>query len=453
MKKLNFDLNKLLRKTKPEAFLATSFLAMILIGTILLTLPFSTISGITFIDAFFTSTSATCVTGLVVVDTGTTFTLFGQAVILILMQFGGIGIMTFAALAFHILGIRLSLRAQEATSSSIIQNNFASEFKPILFRIISLIMIIELIGAVLLFIGFLPKADPQSAIWSAVFHSVSAFCNAGFSLYSDSLIGFRDNPIIIATIIFLIIIGGIGFPVLDDIGRFIKNKTSKSYKINRISLHSKVVILTSLGLIIIGTIFLFVFSFNSDYGIFQRISISFFQSVTARTAGFNTIEIGNLPSVSILILIVLMFIGGSPGSCAGGIKTTTFSLWISQMWSRLHEGYGTNVFGRYIPQEITRRVSTIIGISIWWNIIGTFILLATQHLSSTMSFEDIFFEQISAFGTVGLSTGITSSLNLLGKLWIIITMYIGRIGPLTIIVLMLRKKTTIRYPEGRIMVG
>ncbi|KMQ53012.1 Potassium uptake protein, integral membrane component, KtrB [Chitinispirillum alkaliphilum] len=441
----------LTHRLKPEALLALSFLLVILLGTVLLYLPFSTHNEISLLDALFTSTSATCVTGLIVVDTGTDFTFFGQTIILLLFQFGGIGVMSFAALAFYMLGIRLSLRAQEATSSAIVQSEIASEVKPMFVKIIKLIFTFEIIGALILFFGFLPYTNVTGALWSAVFHSVSAFCNAGFSLYPDSLIGFRDSFIVLTTISILIIVGGIGYPVLSNLSKFYNRKISTNGSLRILTLHTKVTILTTVLLLVMGALFLFAFEMEPGDTILQRASLSIFQSITARTAGFNTTEIGLLPGASLFIIIILMFIGGSPGSCAGGIKTTTFTLWMAQMWSRIHEGYGTQLFGRYIPHEIIRRASTIIGIAIWWNILGLFILLATQ--SHTISFKEMLFEQISAFGTVGLSTGITPSLNAVGRLWIIATMYIGRVGPLTIIVLMLRRKPQIRYPEGRIMVG
>lgn len=449
-------LRDLVAGQSPEGLLVGCFGALIFLGTGLLLLPWAHHGQIGPLDALFTATSAVCVTGLIVVDTGKDFTVFGQMVILALIQAGGIGVMSFAAVAYQLLRRRLNLRAQAALASSMLQREAAAEFRDIFRRILHFVLLAESVGMVLLFVGMLPAKGPTDAAYSAVFHAVSAFCNAGFSLYSDSLTGFRGNAVVMATVMALIVLGGIGHPVVIDIWqRFRPRHKSDGTSLRRLTLSSRVAIWTSASLIAVGFALLLVFGLTTNETTwFERVAGALFQSVTARTAGFNTVEIGDLGLAPQFLLVILMFIGGSPGSCAGGIKTTTFALWVAKLASRLGGAKGPRLFGRYIPGEITRRVSTIIGLAMAWNLIGVLLLLATESIRPGVGMQDVVFEQISAFGTVGLSTGLTPELSIVGRLWIIVTMFVGRLGPLTLALSMFtRRQAKIQYPEGRIMIG
>jgi len=440
----------------PESLLVAGFGGLIAVGTLLLSLPWSHRGTVGVLDALFTATSAVCVTGLAVVDTGTDFSIFGQIVILILIQAGGIGVMSFAALAFQLLGRRLSLTAQAALTNSMLQRELASEFGSIFRRILGFVLITEGAGAALLFAGMVPARGAAHAAYSAIFHSVSAFCNAGFSLYADSLTGWRNNPIVITTMMLLIFLGGIGHPVVVDLWRRMRlARRRETSGPNRLELSSAVALATSGVLILGGVVLLPVFGLTPGEDRWTcRLWNALFQSVTARTAGFNTVDIGALPLASLMLIVLLMFVGGSPGSCAGGIKTTTFTLWLAKLWGFLEGGKWPRLFGRHIPGEIGRRASLIIGLAAMWNIVGLLLLLATERGTPGIGMHDVLFEQVSAFGTVGLSTGLTAELSVVGKLWIIATMFVGRLGPLTVAVwAFARKAPGVRYPEGRIMIG
>ncbi|MBN1654899.1 MAG: ATPase [Deltaproteobacteria bacterium] len=440
----------------PEKLLVGSFALVIGIGTILLALPVSQHGSVGFLDALFTATSAVCVTGLTVVDTNTAYTTFGQVMIIILIQAGGVGVMAFAAIALYLLGRRLSLSVRAALNSAMFQKEIASEFASIFWRILRFVLIIETIGAILLFFGMLTQEGAARAAYSALFHSISAFCNAGFSLYSDSLVGLRDNPLVIVTITLLIVLGGIGHPVAVDFWRIIGTpKSDAAAGPKRLTLNSSIALSTSVGLILGGFVLLLAFGLTPhEHSWSTRLFAAFFQSVTARTAGFNTVNVGSLPLASLMALVFLMFIGGSPGSCAGGIKTTTFALWVARLLSLLRGEKWARIFGRHIPGEISRRASMMIGLAVLWNLFGLLFLLATERETPGVGMHDVLFEQISAFGTVGLSTGLTPKLTGAGKLWIITTMFVGRLGPLTMASWAFSRKTPgVRYPEGRIMIG
>lgn len=440
----------------PETLLIGGFAGVILLGAVVLFLPCSHRLPLSFLNALFTSTSAVCVTGLTVVDTGTTFTRTGQIIILLLIQTGALGVMTFAAMAFRIFGMRLSLKAQAAVYDTLVQKDIATEFKGIFIQILSAVMIIELSGFLLLTISLLPSQNFGDVVFSSAFHSISAFGNAGFSIYPDNLTGLRDNDLFLFTIMSLIILGGIGHPVIVDVWVnrriFVRNDVPRYKAIN---LNSKIVLWSSGILIFGGALLLLVLGLTGkEITWSDRITGALFQSVTARTAGFNTIDIGSLPIASLLILIILMFIGGSPGSCAGGIKTTTFTIWLAKLWRTLHGEKWPRLFGRHIPNELARRASMIIGLSVIWNLLGIILLSVSEISSGSFGLQDVVFEQISAFGTVGLSTGLTVRLSEFGRIWIILTMLVGRVGPISMVLwLFKRKNTGIWYPEGRVMIG
>jgi trk system potassium uptake protein len=443
---------------RPETFLAGTFAGLILAGTILLALPVSQAHDrIGVLDALFMSTSAVCVTGLATVDTGTEFNRFGQVVIIFLMQFGGLGIMTFAAFGAQVMGRRLSFRSQGILSDSFYQSNAAGALRTDLKRMLLLTFLIEAVGIAFLYAEFRAAPDGQSPFFSALFYGISAFCNCGLGLHSDNLTGFRSRPIVLCTVMSLIVLGGLGHSVVLEAARRVKRRL-----LGRLggpvlmSLHSRVVLSTTACLIAGGTIALMAFGQTSGERTWnERFWGALFHSVSSRTAGFNTVDIGKLPMASLLTLIGLMFVGGSPASCAGGIKTTSFAVWLAHLRAQLTGARDSSLFGRRLAPDIVARVGLVAGLAILWNFAGCLVLAVTESpVREDMSFLNLFFEQISAFGTVGLSTGVTSHLSGGGKFWIIMTMYIGRIGPLTAAMAVLVPQAGgVRYPEERVMIG
>ena len=422
---------------------------VITIGTILLNLPSasSTAKSIGFINALFTATSATCVTGLIVLDTGRDFSIFGQLVILILLQCGGLGIMTMSTMLAFLAGKRISLRQRLIMQESLNQFSIGG-----LVRLAKYILIftgvIEMIGAAILFSCWYKTYSLLQALGLAVFHSISAFCNAGFSLFSDNLMHYKGDLMINLTFIILIILGGIGFLVLLELFQYGKNRT--------LSLHAKLALNMSLVLTLIGFIIIFFAEFNNtstmgNLAFSEKIYSSIFQSVTARTAGFNTISIGGMQNATLFLMIVLMFVGASPSSTGGGVKTTTFGLLILYVWSSLKGKEEIQIFKRRIPQDIILKALTVITLSLGLVIVMTILLSYIEG----EDFIKVLFEVVSAFGTVGLSTDITSSLSIAGKIIIIITMFTGRIGPLGLALALIQKREPeiIKYPEEKIMVG
>lgn len=436
-------------RLNPAQILAIGFLAAIALGTILLSLPQAVQSSerLSAIDALFTATSATCVTGLKVVDTGSRFSILGQIVILLLIQFGGLGIMTMVALFATMLGRRITIRdrlvVQEALKHSTLEGILV-----LLKYVLILTLTIEGVGAALLYLRWARDGSVSHPLYYAIFHSVSAFCNAGFSLFRDSFVGYRGDIGVNLTMIFLIILGGLGFTVLLNIRRY------RFKKPEVFSLHTKVVLATTGILILVGTAVLFLLEFRntlSTLPLGQKVLGALFQSVTPRTAGFNTINIGSLTTSSLFFLMVLMFIGGSPGSTAGGIKTSTFGIFLISIYSLLRGKRNVTLFRKTIPEEVIRKVTAIFTLSLGLVILSTFLLSLAEH----QEFHKVIFEVFSAFGTVGLSTGITPELSPLGRLIITITMFVGRIGPLTIAVAMGQReyKALFKYPEERVMIG
>jgi trk system potassium uptake protein len=440
----------------PQTGLIGGFAAAILLGALILCLPWSQHGRVGFLDALFTSTSAVCVTGLTVVDTGTEFTFFGQIVIVVLIQTGGIGIMSFAGLAFQLLGRRMSLQSQAVLQDTFFQRDVAGEFQRTFKAILMLTFLIEATGALLIWIFLLPRMDVGPALFSAIFHSVSAFCNAGFSIYADNLISVRNSPGILIVIMLLIILGGLGYTVLNEMWTRGRRSVLKvGYRKPRgFSMHGRLVLWVTSFLLIGGSVGVLVFGLTSNevtWG--EKILNAVFQSVTARTAGFNSVDIGKLPGTSLFILIVLMFIGGSPGSCAGGVKTTTTAIWIARIKAALRGERDVQLLGRRIPWQQVGRADLLVALAICWNMAGILLLYTTESLAPE-SHLGLVFEQISAFGTVGLSTGLTPSLSSAGKGWIIATMFVGRLGPLTMAMWMApTHKTHVRYPKGTVMIG
>ncbi|MCX8123777.1 MAG: TrkH family potassium uptake protein [Spirochaetes bacterium] len=445
---------------KPQEYLSPidkvllSFIVLIFAGAFLLCLPICTNKTITFIDALFTSTSAVCVTGLVVLDTAKDFTFIGQVVIILLIQLGGLGIMTFSVALLSLMGGSVSIKWRFT-----LQNMYSEVSKlpirNILGRIVIYTFTIESIVAIILFTQFIKTFPLPDAVWHSVFHSISAFCNAGFSTFSNNLMDYNSNSIVVISIAVDIILGGIGFLVMSELF------TSRSLNINKmwktLTLHTRIVLFTTVLLIAGGMVLFFVLEFN---GILQNMSFkekllaSFFQSVTARTAGFNTVDIGGLREATCLVLIFLMFIGGSPGSIAGGVKTSTFAILWLFLTSRLKGLRQIIVWERALAFDNVERAITLVVVSGLFIFFATFILVALPTLP-TGEFLQSFFEVTSAFGTVGLSMGITPKTLPIERIILCIVMYTGRLGPLTLIsALTLRRKTiNIRYAEDHIMIG
>lgn len=440
-----------------ELLLILSFLSLILIGSGLLLLPAATRGGeISLVDAIFTATSATCVTGLIVVDTGSYFSPFGQGVILALIQLGGLGMVTISSFFAILLGKRMPLKQRY-----IVRQTHASlhphEFGQVVKRIVLFALSLEAAGALLLFLSWRRQFAPGEALWQAVFHSVSAFCNAGFSLFHDSLTRFQTDWGINAVFLVLIFLGGIGFLVIYDCERTIFYR-------GQLSLHSKLALGTSAVLIVLGTCFFLALEWNNALRNFDwpdRVLIALFQSVTPRTAGFNTIDYGSLTSSTLILTLFLMFIGGSSGSTAGGVKTTTFAIFLATGLNRFQGRVVTNIMRRTVPERIVNESISIILLTIAILIVFSFSLQLSEtgsvpHIQAPESFLQTNFEVVSACATVGLSTGITSDLTALGKIQITLLMFVGRVGPLAVAVAIARRyQRRIHYEFYRenVMVG
>ncbi|EEG76449.1 TrkH family potassium uptake protein [Dethiobacter alkaliphilus] len=438
-------------KVSPAKILVVGFAAVIFIGALLLTLPIATHSGqISFLDALFTATSAVCVTGLVVVDTGTYFTVFGQTVIMILIQIGGLGIMTAATVVFILLGKKITLRERLVIKEAM--NQITMEGLVRLVQIVILLTFaVEAVGALLLSTRFIPEYGLGTGLFYSVFHAVSAFSNAGFDLIGEgrSLTPFANDPVILLTIAALFILGGLGFSVVME---FYQKR-----RLRRLTLHTKMVLIISSVLLVLGTVIIFVMEYNNpetlgQLGFLGKVLNAFFTSATTRTAGFNSVPTGGLLHPTLFFMLALMFIGASPGSTGGGIKTTTFGGLLVAVISTIRGSDDPVIFKKQIPVEILRRALSIAVISITLVFLVTLLLLITEG----GELLPVFFEAMSAFGTVGLSTGITGELSPLGRIIIIITMFAGRLGPLTLMFALARrmqKKSPIRYTSERIMLG
>ncbi|WP_209121359.1 TrkH family potassium uptake protein [Alkalihalobacillus sp. BA299] len=430
----------------PPQILALSFLVFIVIGTLLLKLPTSTTIHITWIDALFTATSAITVTGLVVVDTGTDFTVFGQVIIMCLIQLGGLGLMTFAVLIIMMLGKKIGLQQRILIQEAFNQTSLGGLVRLIKILVI-FTLILESIAFIILSIRWVPEFGWQEGMYQSLFHTISAFNNAGFSLWSDSLSGYVGDPIINLVITGLFVTGGIGFTVLADLW------DKKNFR--KLTLHSKLMIV---GTFVTNIIVMFVI-FVLEYGnpatlgslpLSDKLWGAYFQAVTPRTAGFNTLEIGDMTTASILLILLLMFIGAGSASTGSGIKLTTFLVMILATITFLRGRNETVVFERTIKQQTKIRALAIIVISILFIFITLFILTITENAPFLM----VVFEVFSAFGTVGLSMGITGDLTIVGKQVIIVMMFIGRIGPLTLAFTLARpKKSNVRYPDEEVFTG
>lgn len=440
-----------LKKMRSSILIALSFVGIILLGTLLLMLPVSSNLGeaTSFTDSLFTATSATCVTGLITLNTPEHWSTFGQIVILIMIQIGGLGTMTIFSLFYLILRKKISLKQRLN-----IKESFGMETNTGLVKfvknVIKYAFITEFIGAILLSFYFIPELGILKGFYFSIFHSISAFCNAGFDLTGDSLVGLKYNLLVNLTVAILIIAGGIGFIVFFEI---YEKKRFKFF-----SLHTKLVLIMTVILLLSGTLLFFLLEYTNvdtikDSNLWQKFLISFFQSTSARTAGFNTIDLSKIHDSSAFLLIILMFIGASPASTGGGIKTTTFGLILFSTISMLRGDNQIKVFKKGIKQEAMYKAFVISFLGIAIVIMSAFIISIVE--SDSYKFLDILFECVSAFGTVGTSRGITSDLHILSKYVIIIVMMLGRIGSFSIAngILERKKESHIKYSYGRIFLG
>jgi trk system potassium uptake protein TrkH len=444
------------RLLSPQKIFILSFAIIVLVGALLLWFPFSAGRGhISFVDALFMSASAVCVTGLSVLDIGKDFSLAGQMITLFLLQIGGLGIITFSVVLFGLMGRGISFKGREIVQSTFLHTP-RRDLLVIMKSVLLLTFVIEAIGTLLLFFRFSKDFSPGWAFYHAVYNAVSAFNNCGYSLFSDNLVGYQDDIIINITIMGLIVLGGIGFIVLHEIISRLRGFQKK------LSIHTKIVLLMTSILILGGAVLFYLFEINhiiKDTPIKTQILTSFFQSVVPRTAGFSTVDIGQLTNATILLMIILMFIGASPGSTGGGIKTTSFALLLLMIWNRLKGREDVNVFNRTVPGEVLTRTIAIIFASAFSITLITSILLLLGNestlppLNSRHFFVEYLFETVSAFGTVGLSMGITAKMNDAQKLAIILMMFAGRVGPLTLAFSWYSSRRGIRYAEESVMVG
>ena len=425
------------------------FAAMIIVGTLLLMLPFSSKSGTVtpFLDCLFTATSSSCVTGLIVHDTATHWSLFGQIVILIMIQIGGMGIVTMSILAVMLSGKRVNLTQRSTMQESISAHKVGGIIQLSSFIIITS-LVIELLGAIAFSFVFCRDYGFLKGIWMSVFHSVSAFCNAGFDLMGEtakfsSLTSYVYNPIVNITVMLLIIIGGIGFLTWDDI------KTNK-WHIRHYRVQSKIIFLVTAILILVPALYFFFFEFN-NLSFDKRILVSLFQAVTPRTAGFNTVDASQLSETGNAVVTVLMLIGGAPGSTAGGMKITTVAVLIAATVSVFRKRDSAHILRRRVSDETVKIAATVLVMYIVLFVFGAMIISSIESLPLT----DCLYETASAIGTVGLTTGITPSLSAVSRIVLIILMYMGRVGGLTIVFATFgsTQKNLVKYPQATITVG
>lgn len=440
------------KKLNEVQILAVGFVILIFIGATILTFPISSASGerTNFLDSLFTATSASCVTGLVTLDTGTHWSVFGQTIIMILIEIGGLGFMSFATFLAILLGKKITLKnrliMQEAMNTFDIQG---------LVRMVKYVLMftftIQFFGALLLSSQLIPEFGIVKGLYFSVFHSISMFCNAGFDLFGNfnSLTAYYNNPVILLTISSLIVIGGLGFTVWLEIYNY---KGSK-----RLSTHTKVVLLITTILIIGGAVAIFFLEYTNPETLApmnfkDKVVNSIFASVTPRTAGANSISTSGMTTAGIFLTIILMFIGGSPGSTAGGLKTTTFGIILFTVISVVRGREDTEVFGKRFSKGLVYKAFSLLVIGMTLVIVVTMILTITEPGES---FVSLLYEATSAFGTVGLTTGVTQRLSGIGKFIIIVMMYLGRVGPLTVTLALISKqrKSKYKYPEGKVLIG
>ncbi|MGM7671491.1 TrkH family potassium uptake protein [Microbacterium sp. A93] len=440
------------RAMAPAQAIVSGFGAAILVGTALLMLPLSSADGTWtgFVEALFTSTSAVCVTGLVVVDTAVYWSPFGKIVILVLIQLGGLGIMLFAALVGLVLARKFSVKSRVIAGTET-KTPGAGDMKRVAAGIVITTLVIEAVVALLLFARFATEYgyDVGRAAWHAVFHAVSAFNNAGFALYSDSLMGFVSDPWICLPICGAIILGGLGFPVLRQLRREFRRPLHWS-------MNTRIVLAATAVLLLVGTAFVLFIEWDNpgtlgELPLGTRLLAGFVHSVQSRTAGFNSVDVSLMHDETWLGTDVLMFIGGGPAGTAGGIKLTTFAVLFFIMWTELRGGTAVNIFGKRLSRAVHREAITVVIIALGAIMTAVIAILAMTDLD----LDRVLFEVVSAFGTVGLSTGITASLPPAAHIILVLLMFLGRLGPLTLgSALALRERpTAYELPKERPAIG
>ena len=453
------DLSETTKRVSPAQIIVIGFAGFILLGAILLNLPISAASGhsIGFLDAFFTSTSAVCVTGLSVIEVGVVLSPFGQVVLLLLIQIGGLGFMITTSFIFMLIGKRITLKERMVLRESLNEASLSGIVR-MARNILFVTLIIESIGILLLMIRFVPDYGVAKGIWFSVFHAISAFCNAGFDILGlgNSLAAYINDPLINFTMIGLIIIGGIGFFVILEVYGKITHREKHKF-----STHTKIILITSAALITAGFIIFFAFEYNNAKTLGplptgNKIMSALFESVTTRTAGFSTINQGDMTSVSKLTAIILMFIGASPAGTGGGVKTSTFAVVILLVLSIVRGQDDVTVMRRRLGRDVSLRAVAITFLALAFISVLTIALSVAEIKAFEIS--DLLFELTSAFGTVGLSTGITTHLNAASRVILILTMFVGRVGLLTITIAIANRlsgktQNKMKYPEDKIMVG
>lgn len=452
---------KWLKSFSHSQLFVSSFVFLIIIGSVLFKiLPnLYTSSEMSWLDALFTSTSAICVTGLIVVDTAQHFTFWGQLLLLVLIQLGGLGMLTFTSLIILAFGKKLSVK-QETIYQSFASSALKIEPYKLVYKIIIFSFAIEMIGACFLYVTWLPKMGWQGALWPSIFHSVSAFCNAGFSIFSTSLESSSSNSGILITCSALIICGGLGFFTLQELSSWLSCLFRKSNRSMMLSLQSKIVLVTSFFLIIFAAFSFALLEWNgvfADMTVRHKVLNSFFMSVSSRTAGFNSVLYSDASDATNFLNIILMMIGGSPGSTAGGVKTTTLFIVLLLAWSRLRGDSEPAFASRTLPAEtVSRAVGLLVIASVIVTISVFFLCITESAVSPQRSFLVLLFEAVSAFNTVGLSIGTTSDFSSAGKIILILLMFLGRVGPLGLAAALFvrsRKCEAYRYAYEDVVVG
>lgn len=447
------------RLTPPQLFVG-SFALLILLGTVGLKFLPGIYTGepLGWLDALFTATSAVCVTGLIVVDTATYFTPRGQGLILLLIQLGGLGMLAFTSLVILAIGGRLSLRQEALSAGSPIEvGHHRIDPRQLVRDVFRFTLGIEAIGAAILFLLWLPRFSWQEAAWHALFHSVSAFCNAGFSIQSDNLVPFRTSPLTLLVVSALIVSGGIGFLTMEELN--LRRKAQRDRHIFRLSLHSRLVlVVTAILLFVPWPVFTWL-EWNDSLGHLEpghKVTNGLFMSVTARTAGFNTIDYARATEAGNFLTILLMSIGGSPGGTAGGLKTTTFALLAVLAWSRFRGQEIASVWGRSLRKETTDRAIGLFVVAFGLVTLGILALTVTERATDPGGFLERMFEAVSAFNTVGLSMSFTHHLSSAGRLVIVLMMFLGRVGPLAVAAALAFRSSSgprFRYAYEEVAVG
>ncbi len=442
---LHFSIRQ--KRFSPPAVLATIYAVFIIVGAVALWLPFSNSGDVTFSDAVFTAASAVTVTGLVVVDTGADFTLIGQVVIALLIQIGGLGLMTFAALLLTMLGLTIGMPQRLVLRDELGQTGVSNLLA--LVRVVILVAFVaEAIATGVLMVVFVPEFGWSHGFWQALFHAISAFNNAGFSLFSDSLSGYVADPIVNITITMLFILSGLGFVVLADLNR------QRGWR--KLTLHSKLMLSGTLVLILFAWVMFTLLEWNNPATLGglesggARILASWFQAVTPRTAGFNTLDYAQMENSTTVMTLMLMLVGGGPSSTAGGIKVTTLIVLVLATVAFFRRQERLHIFGRSLGMSEVMKVLALTALSIFLVAVGLFLTSITYD----GDFLDLLFEVCSAFGTVGLSRGATGELDEFGRAMIILIMFVGRLGPLTLaFFLATQSKSKVGYPEGKVFLG